>query len=109
MPADTCDWHGSRGVDPESLDWGRVQALGRQNALLEKQSGLHVSMLKAGTTPDLLLLILSHTSELHSQDPTASDQAVPMSSLQTASGNVQGFTDGLLAATQTADRDVAGC
>ena len=46
-------------------------ALGKQIALFGKQSGLHVSMPKAGMTPDGLLLLLSHTYSLQKQDPTA--------------------------------------
>ena len=65
------DWHRSRGIDPDGLEWSRVQALGKQIALFEKQSGLHVSIATAGMTPDLVLLVLSHTYSLYKQDPTA--------------------------------------
>lgn len=65
------DWHRSRGIDPDSLDWGRIKALSKQIALYEKQSGAYQAMPKAGMSPDLLKLILSHTHELHLQDATA--------------------------------------
>ena len=63
---------------------GSGQANCKQIALFEKQPGLHVSMSKAGMTPDLLLLVLAHVTvrhvtvrrfghpySLHKQDPTA--------------------------------------
>ena len=65
------DWHRSRGIDHSLLQWDNVKAVAKKIQQHDIQADLHQPLPKAGMTPALLGLLLSHTHHLCQQEQTS--------------------------------------